>query len=31
VARLKLASMGVKVDSLTAEQQRYLRSWESGT
>ncbi|MGH7431204.1 MAG: adenosylhomocysteinase [Candidatus Methylomirabilales bacterium] len=31
VARLKLTSMGVKVDSLTAEQQRYLRSWESGT
>jgi adenosylhomocysteinase len=31
VARLKLASMGVKIDSLTAEQQRYLRSWESGT
>jgi adenosylhomocysteinase len=31
VARLKLASMGVKIDSLTAEQERYLRSWESGT
>ena len=31
VARLKLTSMGVKIDSLTAEQQRYLRSWESGT
>jgi len=31
VARLKLASMGVKIDALTAEQQRYLQSWESGT
>jgi adenosylhomocysteinase len=31
VARLKLTSMGVKIDSLTAEQQRYLGSWESGT
>lgn len=31
VARLKLASMGVKVDALTAEQDRYLRSWEVGT
>jgi adenosylhomocysteinase len=31
VARLKLSSMGVKIDRLTAEQQRYLGSWESGT
>ncbi len=31
VARLKLASMGVKIDTLTAEQQRYLQSWEAGT
>jgi adenosylhomocysteinase len=31
VARLKLASMGVRIDTLTAEQQRYLHSWESGT
>lgn len=31
VARLKLASMGVKIDTVTAEQQRYLQSWESGT
>ncbi|MFQ5989929.1 MAG: adenosylhomocysteinase [Candidatus Methylomirabilales bacterium] len=31
VARLKLASMGVKIDALTAEQKRYLQSWESGT
>ncbi len=31
IARLKLTSMGVKIDHLTAEQQRYLRAWESGT
>ena len=31
VARLKLASMGVRLDSLTAEQQRYLSSWDEGT
>jgi adenosylhomocysteinase len=31
VARLKLASMGVRIDTLTAEQQKYLTSWESGT
>ncbi len=31
VARLKLASMGVAIDSLTAEQERYLSSWDEGT
>jgi adenosylhomocysteinase len=31
VARLKLAAMGVKIDVLTPEQERYLASWESGT
>jgi adenosylhomocysteinase len=31
VARLKLESMGVKIDTLTAEQERYLTSWEEGT
>jgi adenosylhomocysteinase len=31
IARLKLASMGVKIDSLTPEQERYLSSWEMGT
>jgi adenosylhomocysteinase len=31
VGRLKLAAMGVNIDSLTAEQQAYLDSWESGT
>ncbi|MBA2565962.1 MAG: adenosylhomocysteinase [Gemmatimonadetes bacterium] len=31
IARLKLAAMGVGVDVLTTEQQRYLASWEQGT
>ncbi len=31
VARLKLESMGVGIDTLTPEQQRYLESWEEGT
>jgi adenosylhomocysteinase len=31
IARLKLESMGVKIDVLTEEQTRYLNSWEEGT
>jgi adenosylhomocysteinase len=31
VARLKLQAMGVEIDTLTAEQARYLASWEEGT
>jgi len=31
IARLKLAAMGVRVDVLTPEQQRYLASWDQGT
>jgi len=31
VARLKLASMGITIDELTEEQQKYLSSWEEGT
>jgi adenosylhomocysteinase len=31
VARLKLQAMGVEIDSLTAEQEAYLGSWEQGT
>ena len=31
VASLKLAAMGIKIDILTAEQKKYLESWESGT
>ena len=31
IARLKLKSMGVKVDLLTSRQKSYLSSWEEGT
>jgi adenosylhomocysteinase len=31
IARLKLNAMGVTIDSLTAEQVKYLNSWEEGT
>lgn len=31
VARLKLQAMGIRIDSLTPEQERYLESWTSGT
>jgi adenosylhomocysteinase len=31
VARLKLAAMGNGVEELTAEQQKYLASWQQGT
>jgi adenosylhomocysteinase len=31
IARLKLASMGVAIDQLTAAQQAYLTSWTQGT
>jgi adenosylhomocysteinase len=31
IARLKLKSMGVKVDKLTAAQEKYLASWNEGT
>ncbi|HLX58448.1 MAG TPA: adenosylhomocysteinase, partial [Ktedonobacteraceae bacterium] len=31
IARLKLHAMGVRIDTLTAEQDVYLNSWESGT
>jgi len=31
IARLKLNAMGVKIDVLTAEQAKYLASWEEGT
>ena len=31
VARLKLESMGIKIDILTAEQNEYLNSWQEGT
>ncbi|HYE77786.1 MAG TPA: adenosylhomocysteinase [bacterium] len=31
IAALKLASMGIKVDVLTPEQEAYLHSWQHGT
>ena len=31
VARLKLEAMGMAIDSLTPEQEAYLKGWESGT
>ncbi|MFH1372817.1 MAG: adenosylhomocysteinase [bacterium] len=31
IASLKLKSMGIKIDRLTAEQRKYLSSWEMGT
>jgi adenosylhomocysteinase len=31
IARLKLAALGMSIDSLTAEQSAYLASWEEGT
>jgi adenosylhomocysteinase len=31
IARLKLKSMGVSIDTLTPEQEKYLASWEQGT
>jgi len=31
IANLKLKSIGIKIDTLTKEQRKYLSSWESGT
>ncbi|MDW8324925.1 MAG: adenosylhomocysteinase [Anaerolineales bacterium] len=31
IARLKLQAMGVTIDTLTPEQEKYLSSWEEGT
>lgn len=31
IARMKLDSMGIKIDRLTPEQRQYLASWEMGT
>jgi adenosylhomocysteinase len=31
IAALKLDTMGVRIDQLTAEQQKYLTSWDQGT
>jgi len=31
IARLKLKSMGIEIDTLTPEQEKYLSTWEMGT
>ena len=31
IGRLKLASMGITIDTLTQKQRKYLESWEEGT
>ncbi len=31
VARLKLSSMNVEIDTLTPEQVKYIASWSEGT
>jgi adenosylhomocysteinase len=31
VSSMKLASMGIKIDKLTAQQKKYLASWKEGT
>jgi len=31
VAKLKLESMGIKIDRLTLDQEEYLASWSEGT
>ncbi len=31
IAKLKLASMGISIDTLSPEQERYLTGWEEGT
>jgi adenosylhomocysteinase len=31
IARLKLETLGVRIDTLTEEQKRYLSSWDEGT
>jgi adenosylhomocysteinase len=31
IARLKLRTLGLKIDVLTPEQKKYLASWQEGT
>ena len=31
IAKLKLQALGIKIDTLTADQKKYLSSWEEGT
>ena len=31
IARLKLGTLGLEIDQLTSEQERYLATWDEGT
>jgi len=31
IARLKLRGMGISIDTLTPEQEKYMASWQEGT
>jgi adenosylhomocysteinase len=31
IARMKLKVLGIEIDSLTKEQEEYLKSWKEGT
>jgi adenosylhomocysteinase len=31
IATIKLEAIGIEIDKLTAEQEKYLNSWEEGT
>jgi adenosylhomocysteinase len=31
IARLKLGTMGIEIDTLSEEQSKYLASWDEGT
>jgi adenosylhomocysteinase len=31
IARLKLEALGVRIDTLTSEQEHYLNQWQEGT
>jgi adenosylhomocysteinase len=31
IARLKLRTLGLAIDQLTVEQERYLATWDEGT
>ncbi|MDP2280031.1 MAG: adenosylhomocysteinase, partial [Nitrospirota bacterium] len=31
ISKLKLRSLGIRIDVLTPEQKKYLESWEMGT
>jgi adenosylhomocysteinase len=31
IAQLKLETMGIRIDSMTKEQEKYVRGWSEGT